>query len=112
MPVEISLPEVPGDPAGMRALAAQLRSDAVMAAVLSSGLAARVESAEFYGPAADRLEARMDASERRSKQIGERLLELARVLDVAAAQVEAEQRERERKLAELRRELVPGGGSR
>jgi hypothetical protein len=109
MPVDVWLPEVPGDPAGMRALASQLRSDAVLAAVLSSGLAARVESAEFYGPAADRMEARMQASERRSKQVADRLLELARVLDVAAAEVEAAQRERERKLAELRRELAPGG---
>lgn len=109
MPVDVWLPEIPGDPAGMRALAGQLRADAVTAAVLSAGLAARVEGAEFYGPAADRLESRLDAGERRTKQVAERLIDLARVIDIAAAQVEVDQRERERKLAEMRRELAPGG---
>lgn len=109
MPVDISLPEIPGDPAGMRALAAALRADATAVAVLSSELGTRVHAAEFYGPAADQVEARIDASGRRCMALVERLLEVARLLDVSAAQVEAAQRERERKLAELRRELVPGG---
>lgn len=108
MPVDVWLPEIPGDPAGMRALAAGLRADATALAVLSSEVGTRVHAAEFYGPAADRVEARIDASGKRCVSLAERLLEVARVLDVSAAQVEAAQQERERKLAELRRELAPG----
>lgn len=110
MPVDVSLPEVPGDPAGMRALASALRADATAIAVLSAELGTRVDAAEFYGPAADRIEGRVHASERRFVAFAERLLALARLLDVSAAQVEVAQRERERKLAELRRELAPHPG--
>jgi hypothetical protein len=39
----------------------------------------------------------------------ERLLATAALLDRAAAEVEEQQRARERKLEELRRELAPGG---
>src|SRR5687768_1333266 len=108
MPVGISLPEVIGDPAGMRALASALRSDAAAIAVLSSGLERQVASAAFYGPAADRMGQRLDGMQRRCVRYAERLLELARLLEVSAAQVEADLRERARKLAELRRELTPG----
>jgi hypothetical protein len=40
-------------------------------------------------------------------QLADRLLAVAATLDRAAAEVEAEQRARERKLDELRRELAP-----
>lgn len=106
MPVDITLPEILGDPAGMRALASALRTDATGIAVLSSTLGTRVDSAEFYGPAADRIEGRIHAAEKRYVALAERLLALARLLEVWATQVEIEQRERERKLAELRRELA------
>jgi hypothetical protein len=107
MPVDVTLPEVPGDPAGMRALASALRTDATGIAVLSYTLGTRVDAAEFYGPAADRIEGRIRAAEKRWVALAERLLALSRLLEVSATQVEIEQRERERKLAELRRELAP-----
>ena len=38
MPVAIDIPDVPGDPAGMRALAAGLRSDAQAVGAIGSAL--------------------------------------------------------------------------
>jgi hypothetical protein len=107
MPVALDLPEIPGDPAGMRALAAGLRSDAQAAGDLGSGLTSRFEAVEFYGPAADRIEGRMQAFGRGCVGVAHGLLDLANLLDTWAARVEAEQAARARKLAELRRELAP-----
>jgi hypothetical protein len=106
MPVEISLPPVVGDPAGMRALAAALRADAASIAVVAAQTAATIDGLEFYGPAADRIEAGVTSRARGAGRLADRLLSLAAVLDRSASDVEAAQRERERKLEEMRRELV------
>jgi len=91
----------------MRTLAAALRGDASMIAVVSSDAAATVDSLEFYGPAADRIDAGVTASARNGGSVAERLISLAALLDRAAADVEAKQRERARELERLRRELAP-----
>lgn len=109
-PVEISLPPVVGDPAGMRALAAGLRGDAGSTAIVASQLAARIDATEFVGPAAVRIRAQVESSSRRCGRLAERLLALASLLERSASQVEAEQRQRERTLERLRRESVGAGG--
>jgi len=107
MPVEISLPPVVGDPAGMRALAAGLRSDATSIAVVAADVASTIDGLEFYGPAAERIDARVRTSSRDAGRLAERLLATAALLDRAASDVEAQQRERERKLEQMRREAAP-----
>jgi uncharacterized protein YukE len=111
---DVSLPPIPGDPAGMRALAAALRADATRLAALAAGLLTRVQALEFYGPAADRFDQRMEESSRRVVGLAERLLALAALLESSATEVEAAQRARELKLAEMRREAAQAaaGGSR
>ena len=106
MPVDISLPPVVGDPAGMRALAAALRGDAAMIAVVSADAASTVDGLEFYGPAADRIDATVQRAARDGGRLAERLLSLAGLLDRAAADVEAQQRERERQLERLREQMT------
>jgi hypothetical protein len=88
MPVDISLPPVPGDPAGMRALAAVLRSDAAALATIAAETAATLDGLEFFGPAAE-------------------LADAAAVLERSAGDVGPEQAARERELEQLRRELAP-----
>lgn len=107
MPFDISLPPVVGDPAGMRALAGALRSDAAMVAIVSADASATVDGLEFYGPAADRLEAAVRSSSRQGGDVAEQLMSTAALLDRAAADVEAQQRAREQELERLRLELAP-----
>jgi type II secretory pathway predicted ATPase ExeA len=107
VPVEISLPPVVGDPAGMRALAASLRSDAAAIAVVAADAASTVEGLEFYGPAAHRIDGAVTTRARGAGRQADRLLAVAGLLDRSASEVEAAQRERERKLEQLRRELAP-----
>jgi hypothetical protein len=107
MPVEVSLPPVVGDPAGMRTLAAGLRSDATSIAVVAADVASTIDGLEFYGPAAERIDARVRTSSRDAGRLAERLLATAALLDRAASDVEAQQRERERKLEQMRREAAP-----
>jgi hypothetical protein len=103
MPIDIDLPAVPGDPAGMRALAAALRNDAASAALLSAAVARRFGGLEFYGPAAERIGADVTSSSRASGDVADQLLITAALLERSASEVEAAQRLRERKLEELRR---------
>lgn len=105
-PVDISLPPVVGDPAGMRALAAALRGDATSTAIVASEVAARMDATEFVGPAAVRITADVEASSRRCGRLAERLLAVASLLERSASDVVVQQRERERKLEELRRETA------
>jgi hypothetical protein len=107
VPVDIFLPPVVGDPAGMRALAAALRSDAAMVAVVAADAAAAVDGLEFYGPAADRIDASVRSSSRQGGALAEELMSTAALLERAAADVEAQQRAREQELERLRRELAP-----
>jgi hypothetical protein len=107
LPVDISLPPVVGDPAGMRALAAALRSDAAMVAVVAADASATVDGLEFFGPAADRIAASVRSSSRQGGELAEQLMATAALLERAAADVEAQQRARERELERLQRELAP-----
>ena len=107
MPVDIYLPPVVGDPAGMRALAAALRSDAAMVALVGADASAAVDGLEFYGPAADRIDAAVRSSSRQSGDLAEQLMSTAALLERAAAEVEAQQLARERELERLRSELAP-----
>jgi hypothetical protein len=108
MPIAIEVPDVPGDPAGMRALAAALRTDAESAGELGAGLKARFESIEFYGPAADRIEGRTGMLGRACVDVASGLVEVAGLLDTWAARVEAEQAAAARTAAELRAQSVAG----
>jgi uncharacterized protein YukE len=96
------LPEVVGDPAGMRTLAASLRSDASALASLASDLAGEIASMTFEGPAATEFRERTRARQTRLTDYAGRLLDVASLLETSATEVEAAQRERERRLAELR----------
>ena len=108
MPVEISLPPVVGDPAGMRSLAASLRSDATMVAVVAADASAAIDGLEFFGPAADRIDASVHSSSRQGGTLAEQLLSTAALLERAASDVEAQQAAREQQLERLRREVPHG----
>jgi uncharacterized protein YukE len=99
----IWLPEVVGDPAGMRALAAVLRAYAGDVASLESAAASDAASMTFEGPAGDAFRGRMIQSGARVRRSVDQLLAAAQLLEVSATQVEEAQRERERRLEEMRR---------
>lgn len=107
MPVDISLPLVVGDPAGMRVLAAALRSDATLVGAVGAEEAAMVSGLEFYGPAAERIDTSVRSSSKQAGRLAEQLLSAAGLLERAATDVEGQQRARERELERLRHELAP-----
>lgn len=86
----------------MRALAASLRGDAATIAGVGADLAGEVGGMIFEGPAATEFFARMEATQKRCSDMADRLLALAGLLEVSASEVEAAQRERERKLEAMR----------
>jgi uncharacterized protein YukE len=96
------LPEIPGDPAGMRALAASLRGDAATIGTLASELASAVAGVTFEGPAATEFFERMRAIEQRCSEAADGLLAVAALLESSADEVEAAQRERLRRMEEMR----------
>ncbi|HEY3181625.1 MAG TPA: hypothetical protein VGJ77_02225 [Gaiellaceae bacterium] len=104
MPGPVWLPEVVGDPAGMRALASTLRGHAATVAWIESNCTGTVTSMTFEGPAATRFRARAEDCAKSLTSAGDELLQLAGTLDRAASDVEAAQAERARKLAEMARE--------
>jgi hypothetical protein len=107
MPVDVSLPPVPGDPAGMRALAAALRSDASALASVAAETAATLDGLEFFGPAATQIDGRVAGDTRTAEQVAIELVDAAGVLERSASDVEAAQAARVRELERLRRELAP-----
>jgi hypothetical protein len=111
VPAVIDLPPVVGDPAGMRALAAQLRGDAQMVAVVAAHAASLVDGLEFFGPAADRIDGSVRSSTRQAGSLADQLLSVASLLERSASDVEWLQACRERELEKLRRELAPKPGS-
>jgi hypothetical protein len=112
VPVDLPAP-IPGDPAGMRALALGLRADAAAIAVVATDVDGRVASTEFIGPAADRMRERTDGFARRSTRMAERLVDSANYLERAASELEAAQRERLRLIEQLLRDsAAAAGGSR
>jgi hypothetical protein len=111
MPVEISLPPIPGDPAGMRALAAALRTNAEGIAVVAAQTAAGVENLEFYGPAADRIDGEVRTGAGRAGRLADELMTTAGLLERSASDVEAAQAAQQRELERLRQELAPHPGA-
>ena len=107
MPVDVSLPPVPGDPEGMRVLAAALRSDATVLAQVATETAATLDGLEFFGPAATRIDGRVAGDTRLAGQVAVELVDAAAMLERSASEVEAQQAARERELERLRRELAP-----
>lgn len=83
---------IPGDPAGMRAKAAELRARAEGVSVWADRLAGQVGRMEYQGPAANRLRDRMSGWQQGVKSAAGELAELADVLLRSAAEVEARQR--------------------
>jgi ABC-type transporter Mla subunit MlaD len=105
------LPEVPGDPAGMRALAAALRGDARSVSTLTDGVGSAIGGATFEGPAATAIRDRLASYGRALDDVAQGLEALAGRLDTAAAEVERQQAERERRLAEMWREWLAAQGA-
>jgi hypothetical protein len=108
MPVAIDIPDVPGDPAGMRALAAGLRSDAQAVGEIGSALRTRFESIDFYGPAADRIEGETGKVGRVCTDVANGLIETASLLETWAGRVEARQAAAVREASRLRAQSVRG----
>jgi uncharacterized protein YukE len=109
MALEITLPEVPGDPAGMRVLAGALQGDARELEGIASGITSAVGSLTFDGPAADRFQDTAQASGRTLGDCAARLSDLARLLEAKAAEVEQRQRDRLARIEQLRAELAARG---
>lgn len=99
---------IPGDPAGMRALAAYLRGQADFLGSVANSVVGPVRGMEFEGPAATAFRGRMgtlqfaiDADVSKLNDVAGRLLRAA--AEVEAAQAEAARQERLREEAEARR---------
>jgi uncharacterized protein YukE len=106
MPGPVWLPEVVGDPAGMRTLASAVRGHAATVAWIESNCTGTVTSMTFEGPAATRFRARAEDCTTNLTSAADELLQLAGTLDRAASDVEAAQAERARKLDQMLREAV------
>jgi hypothetical protein len=100
----IDIPQVVGDPAGMRALAGLLRGLASRLAGVESGLQGSLRSMTFDGPAGDDFRARLGTVGDRLGSFADELHSLASTLETSATEVEAQIRERDRLLEQLRRE--------
>lgn len=109
MPIEITLPEIPGDPAGMRVLAGQLKGDAGRIEGVAAGIGSAVGSMTFQGPAADRFQSRTQSSGNSLGDCADRLNDLARLLEVKADEVEQLQRDRLERIRQLREEYASQG---
>jgi hypothetical protein len=109
MPVEITVPEVQGDPAGMRMLATSLRSDARSVEGIVSGTASAARSMTFEGPAADRLQTKTQSSSTSLGDCVEQLNDLARLLETWAEEVERRQEARLERIRQLREEFAEQG---
>ena len=91
-----------GDPAGMRAYAAQLRAAASDLDSAGEGAAGGVDSATFVGPAGDRTRARAARLRSRSHITAGELRDLADEISRRAGDVEASQHEWDRLMHALR----------
>src|SRR6185312_11367325 len=89
--VSIDLPPVVGDPAGMRALAAALRSTASKASTVDQAVWGHVSALHFTGPAANRIAGEVRAWHGEVSGAVAELNETAGLLERAAAEVEREQ---------------------
>jgi uncharacterized protein YukE len=105
VPGPVWLPEVVGDPAGMRALAGSLRQSAERIAQVDADVTGTVSSMTFEGPAGDRFRAGASRSGRTATSAAGRLQGLAATLDRSAAEVEQAQADRLRRLEQMQRDL-------
>jgi hypothetical protein len=101
MASDFGIPPVVGDPAGMRALAAQLRAKAEQVTHGSVGIANAVSNMTFQGPAASSVRGDGTALVGRARSAAGDLGEIADLLDRAAGRVEHQQTERTRTIARL-----------
>jgi hypothetical protein len=104
MPVALDppyLPEVPGDPAGMRALASELRGHAGLVGGLASGVDSDVSGMTFEGPAAETFRTRLGNVADAYRDAQAQLHDLAGKLETAASEVEAQQHARAVKLEQM-----------
>jgi hypothetical protein len=104
MASDFGIPPVVGDPAGMRALAAQLRAKAEQVSHGSVTVAGAVANMTFQGPAAGRVRHQGAALVTRSRSAAGDLGEIADLLDRTAARVERQQAERSRTIERLQRQ--------
>ena len=105
MPGPVWLPEVVGDPAGMRALASTLRSTATRIANVDSSISGAVSAMTFEGPAGNRFRDRARGIGRVASNAATTLEGVAAALDRSAAQVEQAQADRLRRLEQMRDDL-------
>ena len=97
---------VPGDPAGMRALAGLLRGQAAVVAGAARGVEQAVKGIVFEGPAADRFRRELALWQFGPAAVTGELERLAALLERGAASVEAAQEEAARR---AERERVGSG---
>lgn len=90
------LPPVIGDPSGMRALAAALRSTAGQVEAVDAAVNGRVSGLAFTGPAATRLCETVSGWHRSVSATTASLEDAGALLERSAAEVEAEQAARAR----------------
>ena len=98
---DFGIPEVVGDPAGMRALATRLRGDADRIATLGGGVKDIVAGAKMQGPAAKRMRKGAATFTGDVGGVVDRLRETAGFLDAEAAEVERKKDERRRQIERL-----------
>ena len=110
MPGPVWLPEVVGDPAGMRALASTLRSTASRIASVDSSISGAVSAMTFEGPAGNRFRDRARGIGRVASNAATTLEGVAAALDRSAAQVEQAQADRLRRLEQMRDDARTGAG--
>jgi uncharacterized protein YukE len=106
MPVDVWLPEIPGDPAGMRALAGLLGSLAAEIGAQESELTSEVRAMTFEGPAGDAFRERMRGVAADGRSVAEELQDLANLLERSAAEVAEAQKARLERMEQLRREAA------
>ena len=100
----MQLPSVTGDPAGMRALAAALRSTAAQIDAVDSTVYGKVSCLSFTGPAATRLASEVRTWHGSVSRVTTSLTDTAAALERGATEVEAEQAARARLQARLNAE--------
>ncbi len=105
MPGPVWLPEVVGDPAGMRALASTLRSTATRIANVDSSISSAVSAMTFEGPAGNRFRDRARGIGRVASNAATTFEGVAAALERSATGVEQAQADRLRRLEQMRDEL-------
>jgi uncharacterized protein YukE len=98
-----------GDPAAMQAHAQRLRSEASQIAARAAAVTAKVSSARYECPAADRLRHDVSSDQARLIAASERLNALADTIASAASRVQSEQAWWQREFHRVSAELASAG---